>query len=301
MSWILLAIIGHLANAAAFIIDKTLLSSTWKTSATYAALIGGLSGVVVLASPWVTAWPRGGEALFSVLFGGVFILAIWAFFEALRRAEASRVVPIVGSLIPLFTLIGTTWFLGERISSFQAVGFLCLILATAVLAHGTKGTHLDRDVVALAILAAVLFAGSSVAGKYAFDQSSFLGVFVVSRAAAAFVAIVIGFLVTGARKELQSMTKKGQGSSSSGSLGLAIVGQASGSLGFILVNAALARGSAAFVNALQAVQYAAIVLVAWLGGKRLQRVLQEDVSRSVLIKKSIGIILVGIGLWLLTL
>lgn len=302
MSWILLAVIGHLANAAAFIIDKTLLSSTWKTSATYAALIGSLSGVVVLASPWVKEWPGGMALIFSALFGGLFVLAIWAFFEALRRAEASRVVPIIGSLIPVFTLVGTTIFLGERINSFQAVGFLCLILATAVLAHGSKGGRLDRSVIGLAILSASLFAVSSVAGKYAFDHSSFLGVFVVSRGVAALTGITVGLLIAGARKELLSMTKKkSKQSAGTGSLGLVIVGQASGSLGFILVNAALAQGSAAFVNALQAVQYAAIVLVAWVGGARLQRLLQEDISRAMLLKKGFAIVLVGAGLWLLSL
>ena len=50
MSWFLLAIIGHLSNAIAFVVDKTLLNSTFKRSATYAALIGGFSFVALLAA-----------------------------------------------------------------------------------------------------------------------------------------------------------------------------------------------------------------------------------------------------------
>ncbi len=297
MSWIFLAIIGHLANAAAFIIDKTLLSSTWKSSATYAALIGGLSAVVLVASPWVQAWPQGRALVSSMLFGALFVLAIWSFFEALRRAEASRVVPIVGSLIPIFTLVGTTLILHERITTWQGFGFVCLLLATFLLAKGKSRTRLDDNTIFIAIGSAILFALSSIAGKDAFTQGSFLGVLLLSRGVAAIVGIIIACSVSAARKELVSMvTKKKSGSTQSGSLGLTIVGQTSGSLGFLLVNAAIAQGSAAIVNALQAVQYATIVLVAWIGGKHLQKILKEDVSRSVLIQKGIAILLVAVGL-----
>ncbi len=299
MSWIILAIIGHLANAAAFIIDKTLLASTWKSSATYAALIGGMSAVVLLASPWVHTWPQGQALLSSTIFGGMFVIAIWAFFEALRRAEASRVVPIVGSVIPMLTLLGTTTLLGEQITTRIAFGFICLLVATYVLSRGSAHNRLDGRTILIALLSAACFAIASVAGKDAFTRSSFLGVFVASRGIAAGVAILVGVFVHDARKELRALFSfKKHANAPSGSLGLTIVGQACGSLGFILVNAAIAAGSAALVNALQAVQYATIVLVAWIGGGRLQRILQEDMSRQALLLKGGAISLVGLGLWL---
>lgn len=299
MSWILLAIIGHLANAAAFIIDKTLLTSTWKSSATYAALIGGMSAIVLLASPWVQAWPHGRALISSIIFGGLFVFALWSFFEALRRAEASRVVPIVGSVIPILTLLGTTTLLGEHITTRIAFGFACLLIATYILSRGSVHGRLNGRTILLALLSAACFAIASVAGKDAFTRASFLGVFVTSRAIAAGVGIFVGLSVKSARQELRSMfSPKKKPANASGSLGLTIVGQASGSLGFILVNAAIAAGSAALVNALQAVQYATIVLVAWIGGTRLQRILKEDVSRPVLLLKGGAITLVGLGLWL---
>lgn len=301
MSWILLAVIGHMANAAAFIIDKSLLASTWKQSATYAALIGGMSAIVVLASPWVETWPHGQALASSVVFGGFFVFAIWSFFEALRRGEASRVVPIVGSLVPLFTLCGTVMLLGEQVHSRMALGFACLLLATWMLSRGSDRGRLDVATIGIASLSAFCFAVASVAGKDAFAHASFLAVLVTSRAVTGFVALGVGLAVPGARRELQSMGSRSDNKKSArSSLGLTIVGQGSGALGFVLVNAALAQGSAALVNALQAVQYAAIVLVAWIGGARLQRILKEDVSSTVLIKKSLAIGLVGIGLWLIT-
>ncbi len=299
MSWILLAILGHLSNAITFIIDKTLLTSTWKASATYASLIATLSIVVIIASPWVTTWPTGNVLISSIIFGAAFVGSVWAFFEALRHAEASRVVPIVGSLNPLFTLVGAILFLGDTLSPRMGIGFSLLLVSTILLARGSSKSRVDSKTIGLAVLAAVLFALSSIAGKDAFAQASFLGVLISSRIAAAIVGIIIGVSIKNARRELLSMFKPKAVNTPSAPLALAFTGQAAGALGFILVNIALAQGSAAIVNALQAVQYAAIVLVAWLGGKRLQTLLKEDISKKILLQKGFAILLVGIGLWLI--
>ena len=105
MSWFILAIIGHISNGVAFVIDKALLNTALKRSATYAAMVGGLSLATLVAIPWIKEWPTGNLIPIVALFGVVFVLALWAFFEALKRSEATRVVPIVGSLIPILTLL----------------------------------------------------------------------------------------------------------------------------------------------------------------------------------------------------
>lgn len=107
MTWFFLAIAGHVLNGFAFIIDKALLTTSLKRSATYAAMIGSLSIVALVATPFVHGWPTGTAHIFSAVFGITFVAALWAFFESLKRGEASRVVPIVGSLIPVFTLVGS--------------------------------------------------------------------------------------------------------------------------------------------------------------------------------------------------
>ncbi len=301
MSWILFAVLGHLANGVAFMIDKALLRSTWKSSATYAAFIGGMSAIVLGASPWVEVWPEGRALCSSIVFGGVFVFGIWAFFEALRDAETSRVVPIVGSVVPLLTLLGTTIFLHERFTARTLVGFFLLLLATFLLSQGNGRGQLSKRTRWIVLCSATCFAVASVAGKDAFTRSSFLGVFIVSRLIAVLVGVLIGWFVQGARRELLAMiSTPSRSSKHPGSLGLAIVGQVVGSFGFILVNTAINLGSVALVNALQAVQYALIVLVAWMGGPRLQRILQEDVSRRAIFLKSLAIALMAGGLWLIT-
>lgn len=299
--WLPIAVVGHLLNACAFLVDKTLLSSAFKRSGTYAALIGGLSCVGFLGAPWtrfpsLQAWPA------IAGFGALFVLAVWMFFEALRRAEATRVVPIIGSLIPILTLVDTSIFLGERLSTNGYIGFGLLVLATGILAGGGGKNRLTTSTIAICVLSAFLFAASSALGKFGFQHAGFLDVFIWSRVSAAVIAIGIVFLAPGVRGELAKLffTKHERATKERFDFGLMFAGQACGAVGFLLVQYAISQGSTAIVNALQAVQYAALVLVAWFGGKRLSILLQERRSASSFIAKGCAILLVGAGLYLVT-
>ncbi len=301
-AWLPIAIIGHLLNAFAFLIDKALLSTSFKRSGTYASLIGGLSCLALLALPWTSIPPANVWAP-MIGFGSLFVFALWAFFEALRRGEATRVVPIVGSLIPVFTLLDTSLLLGERLPFNGYLGFSFLVLATIVLSSGNKKDRLDKTTIGICILSAFLFAASSAFGKLAFNEAVFLDVFVWSRFFAALTAILIALFATGVRSELTKIlfVKDKQAAREEGSkLGLMILGQFCGALGFLFIQFAISEGSASIVNAMQSVQYAALVLVAWLGGKRLAALLHEQRTLKTFLTKGSALILVAIGLYLIT-
>jgi drug/metabolite transporter (DMT)-like permease len=299
--WLLLAVSGHLANAVAFVIDKTLLTTTFRRGATYAALISTLSFIVIVAAPWVKVWPALSVWPWVVSFGLFQTLALWAFFEALRQGEASRVVPVVGSLIPLFTLIGTSVFLHERFTIPESFGFAVLIMATILLASGGGVRYrLPPAAIGLALLASLLFATSFVSGKIAYTNADFLGVFVSSRMFAALAGLVLGLLESGARRELGAFFKPGANKVSKATTVWTVTGQLMGAFGFVLLNIALASGSAPIVNALQAVQYAAIALIGWLGGRRLQKLLKEERTTRIFAMKMFAILLTAVGLWLVS-
>ncbi len=308
MSCIAIAILGHALNAVAFIVDKILLSVAFKKSASYATMIGCLSFLAVLVIPWVHTWPGLHLLPVIVAFGGLFVLALWAFFEALKHGEASRVVPLVGSSIPVCTLIGSLLILHQGLSAWQGIGFLFLLVATGLLASGSSKHALTRESLFFSLLAAGLFALSSVCGKYAFDHGDFLGIFLISRLAAGITGMVIGLSVPGVVYELWTMG--GQPRSKKGSKErrhlpefsprvtrlLAIFGQVCGALGFVGVTIALSRGNASLVNALQATQYAFIVLVGWFGTKRIRALLKEDRQPKTMMLKTLAILCVGTGL-----
>lgn len=298
MNWLVLALLGHIANGIAFVIDKSLLSTAFKRSATYACLIGSLSLVVALAIPWVKGWPSAGFVLPTLAFGALFVFALWAFFEALKRGEPSRVVPIIGSLIPILTLIGSMAFFHERLGIKQLIGFFLLLSATALLTIGKSKSRVDGTTFAVCIVAAILFAVSTLCGKYAFDHNDFLGVFVVSRITAGVTGVLIGLLIPTAGKEVMGMLrpKKSSKKAPKGSTVLAVTGQVLGAIGFVCIHLAIKSGSASIVNALQAVQYALLVLAAFVMRKRAPKLLGEDLSGKTLVIKAIALVVTAVGL-----
>jgi drug/metabolite transporter (DMT)-like permease len=155
--------------------------------------------------------------------------------------------------------------------------------------------------VLLAIVAAALFAGSFVSGKIAYDRAEFLGVFVLSRVFVGLAGLSVGWLDGKARQELLSLFSFGGAPTRHRhATVLTIIAQLLGATGFVLLNVAIAEGSAAIVNALQAIQYTAIVLVAWFGGKQISALLQEQRTPLIFILKTAAIILVAIGLRLVS-
>ncbi|MBU1032971.1 MAG: DMT family transporter [Patescibacteria group bacterium] len=301
MTWFLFAIIGHLFNGVAFVIDKALLSTAFKRSATYAGLVGILSLFVLVAIPWVEVWPRSYILVSAFVSGATFIFALRGFFAALSRSEASRVVPIVGSLIPILTLIGTFTFLGERLSQNQLIGFALLILATIILSGSGGLSRPSKSTIAFAIGSAVLFAISSVTGKAVYDSVGFLSGFIVTRMAAAGTAVIMVTLLDPfAGKELLSMIKKPKGKKKRTKMRfaapLAIFGQSMGAIGFLFVQWGIARGSASIVNALQAVQYAFLVLIAFALYKYAPKLLNENLRPKSVIIKVAALVITAIGL-----
>lgn len=298
--WALIAITGHLANGAAFIIDKTLLTTSFKRASTYAGTVGLLSLVVLVLLPFGVHLPQASSWFWLILAGFTFVAALWGFFSALGMGEASRIVPIIGSLIPVLTLIGTSWLLGERLSQHQLIGFGILIAATTVLAGGSAKSRISSKAIGMSIFAAVLFAASSVTIKYSYEAEGFINGFFFSRLFGVATACAMLFIDRKALQEAKLAffpSKKTNGGKRSNASVLIVIGQALGSVGFILVQYAINLGSAAIVNALQAVQYAFLVLVAFLFAKRAPQLLGENLTRSSIIQKTFGIVLAGIGLW----
>jgi drug/metabolite transporter (DMT)-like permease len=304
MTWLFVALGGHIMNAAAFVVDKTLLSTAFKRGGTYAFVIGLLSSTILVLFP-VVSWNVELYTWIAIgIFGSVFIIALWAFFEALSRAEASRIVPIVGSLIPMFTLFDSALFIHERLPPRILFGLAFLLVATVLLTRGgERGHRLNLSTIGLCIAASFLFAASSVSGKYAFSHVPFLDAFVLSRIFSIVLALSIPIISPSIRGEIMSIIQpeKRKGGSKPIHLVLMAAGQTSGAIGFVGVQYAIALGSVTVVNALQAVQYAAIVLVAWLGGKKLAKLLKEDLSKRTLAIKGVAIVLVAIGLVLVSL
>jgi drug/metabolite transporter (DMT)-like permease len=321
--WILIALLGHALNGFAFIIDKILLNNAFKRSATYAGLVGLLSIAAIVLAPWVIDWPSGMTLVLTIVSGITFTTALWAFFAALSRGEASRVVPVISAFIPMLTLAGTTIFLHERLSVVELIGFFLLIVATVILSSGKSSERLTKQALILSGSSALLFAIMSVTIKAIYDDVGFLSGFVSTRVIAAITALIIVVIIDAKAGQeimtifgLNTKNKKAPidkaklSSADGGSKGgmnikpktaatLAIFGQTMGGLGFVGVQYAISIGSAAIVNSLQVMQFALLVIVAFIFRSKAKTLLGESLNKSVILKKAIALIIMAVGLGLI--
>jgi len=68
------------------------------------------------------------KTLILIIGSGIIagLLGMWSYFEAMKRWEASRVVPIVGAY-PLLAFIFSLIFLGEQLTMQKAIGVILVV------------------------------------------------------------------------------------------------------------------------------------------------------------------------------
>lgn len=296
--WLILTLVGHLANALVFLSDKAFVEKLIPSPRAL-AFIAGISGVftfVLIPRFLVSAAPD--VVLAGIGSGIIFIAALIFFYTALDRDEVSRVVPAVGGITPLFTYGLSFFLLGERLQGELAFAFLLLVTGGFLIEFRSLRNLFSRRIqttLSLEILAAFFFAASAVLQKYAFEGTDDISAFLWSRigGAAAALPLLLSASVRG-RLKFSEIAKAGfdGGALYVGSRILA------GIAPLILV-AAIALGSVTLVNALQGVQYVFLFLLAIIFSRRWPSIFGEVTAPAIIFQKSIAMLLVIAGLALL--
>jgi O-acetylserine/cysteine efflux transporter len=99
-------------------------------------------------SSLLTADERGWLALaYTIFIGGIVGFGLW--FWLIARCSIGRVAPF-GLLLPVFALISSVWFLGDRMTPTLIVGGLLAIFGVAItqvrrpLDQFEPASHVDR-------------------------------------------------------------------------------------------------------------------------------------------------------------
>ncbi|MBI1833398.1 MAG: EamA family transporter [Candidatus Andersenbacteria bacterium] len=306
MIWVLLALIAHAGNGLVFIVDKGLLGTDSgagnpKKLAFYSGL---LSAAAIVLAALDFAVPNLFAVTWSLVGGVLFVGALWLFFAALDSDEASRVVPVTGSAVPIFTLLFAWLFLQEPLTSQQIGAVLLLIAGGGALSIGFKNTkRMSAKTWVLAIAAGAAFAAYFAAVKFLYDNfNPFWSAFAYSRFAVGVAALLfLGPLMwvgRGKKEKSRRISKKKKRTSRyilTSFFGSKVLSTAM----FMLQSYAIDLGSVTVVNALQGTQYVFVLVVAALLSKRLPKLFHEEVHRVALIQKGIGILLISGGLVLL--
>lgn len=318
--WLLIAAISYFLNAGVYVADKFLLSKKIHSSIAYAFFVGVWSifnFLILPLDPWI---PNLREFGLDILAGLLFLITLILWYKALHQSEATRVVPIVGALIPIFSFILSFLFLGETLGERELLAFFVLINGGILISvKHTKfyqlrrvmnrfknifgnifgGVHAEyrptRRLILNSITSAFLFAAYYVLIKYIYSEQPFIGAFVWSRLGS-FIGVILMLFVPDWRKLISSQHK---GQKSPGNFAFFLSVRVLAALAFIMLNWAISKGNVALINSLQGVQYVFLILLVIFLSRRYPQLIKEELGGGVILQKVVGVSLVCTGLYML--
>ena len=295
MTYIYIAIVAYILFAINGVIDKFLLTRAVRHPIAYAFYIGITGFLTWVLAPFGLKFLSPLDLMIAIVGGACFIIALYFLYVATQATSISRLLPIEGGFVPLFTLGFAYLFLGERLAGQQLLAFVFLVSGAVLISlrHDASGWH--PRALGNAIIAAVLFALHFTLTKYIFNETNFVSGLIWTRLG--FVAVSLCFLIP--RKSRRYIFEAPR-ETSAGNKALYYGARVSGGLGGLLQTYAIAIGSVTIVNAMQGTQYGFLLIATLLLSKYFPKILKERVSGMILAQKIAAIVLLSLGLILLT-
>ncbi len=321
--YILIAIASYLLNAGVYVADKFLLSKKVHSSIVYAFYVGIWSVgnfVLLFFDPFIPDWWQLG---LDIAAGLLFLFTLIFWYKALHQSEATRVVPVVGALTPVFSFLFSYLFLGAKLDLQEVVAFVLLISGGILISikrtksyvfteslqrvkniWGKTVGHLDAELrptsrlLLNSFISAACFAAYFVFIKYIYanTEQPFIGAFVWSRIGS-FMGVLVILLVPSWRQLINNSQTHEHRTKKQLIFFLSV--RFAAAAAFIMLNWAVALGNVSLINALQGTQYVFLLVIVILLAHKFPKVLNEELGSGVIMQKMIGVILVGLGLYLL--
>ncbi len=292
MSYLPFALLAYLLNSIAVLIDKFQLSKTIRNPFVYVFYISALSllALVVLPLAQMPSWQALGLASLSTI---LWTTGAYCMFCALRVGVASRVVPVIGTLIPVFLTI-QAFFTGS-ISYNETWAVCLLILAIVLLTASSWRGSIKKEEVLFELGSGLLFAASYLSLREAYLISNFLSVFAYSRLILIpFVAAVM--LLPNLRRLVLLRGGHKLGFSKTA---LFLFGQACGGASGLLLTFAISMATPALVNSLQGTQYLFLLFFSLILGRRFPQIFPENRTFWGALSKLLAIFFICLGLFTL--
>ncbi len=301
MSWLIIAIFSYFILAIVSLGDKYLLSGP-PNPKVYSFYVGILGSLTFLIIPFVDFSFSDLRGTFLALMSGVFsIFSLYFLFKGLEKFEASRIVPSIGGLVPLFTFLLLLFVSRgqEGLESTVFAAFIFLVLGSVIITYNKK-LKISLDSFIISSISALFFALHFVSSKYVYLDQPFWNGFITMRIGALFIALLFIFSKS-VRKELFS----GGDSSFDKKTGtIFLLNQTGGAGAYILQHFAIYLAGVSYVSiimALSGIQYAFLFIFALLLSSKMPFVIREEINKEIILQKTLAIILIMLGLVLINL
>ena len=307
MSWILLATLGQFLNSIVAILDKYIVSDEKVLPrpfvyAFYSCLFTGFWGVIYfvgmipffgnLGVPSFTQveFPSIQVVSMAFLAAYTFFMALVSMYDSLRQADASNVMPIIGTIAALSTFGLSYLFLDSELTQGHIIGITLMSIGTLLVARALPKINVGLQV----LHSGVFFGLHYITMKGLFMETSFEDGFFWSRVC--FILFTVSLLMVPVYFEkIKKQTK--QSSTKTGII-IVITKILAGVAAFLLLKAT-DLGEVSVVQALDGVRFVFILLISVLFARWLPvSATDKDTSVPALIRKAIFIIIIATGFFM---
>jgi drug/metabolite transporter (DMT)-like permease len=305
MFWLTIVICAYLFGALANVGDKFLLGSKRISSApVYAFYIGvfGL-GALVLA-PFGLNFPEGNMLFLCLISGALFLAGITFLYFAIERAQASRVVPVVGAIIPLVSFFLAMFFSLEKLTGQQIFGVALLIFGGLLISFDLPlklGKKKFFSGFYYAMAAGFLMAAAYLMFKYISNQQSFVTWYVWTRIGSFAGACGLLFVPRWRKMIFNSFSAvKKDRKQTVATGGIFLGNKIVGGISTLMLNYAIKLGSVTALNALVSLQYVFVLALATALSHKRKHIFQENLEFWDWMQKILAIFIIGFGIFFIS-
>lgn len=312
VTWLILAIISYFFGALTVILDKYLLSSE-KISlpATYAFYVGIFGMGVLIFWPlgfffhsFILKFPSFQQFLLSMESGCFFLFAITALYFAIKKSEASKVTPVVFSVVPMVTLLLSIIMGTEDFSMSKLWGITFLIFGGLLISFDLPLKLKKKKFFAgfsLSLWAGLLLGVSTFLLKLVYLEQNFFNGYFWTRFGAfcgAFFLLLHPVWRKGIIKSFKHAHKNKQENVKTG--GIFVVNKIFGGSSSALLNLAIGFGSVTLISSMISLQYVFVLVIAVLASQKMPGIFEEKLLFWDWMQKIAAIAVIAVGMFLIS-
>lgn len=280
-------LLAYFFNSISVTINKILLKKTTPDPFVYIFYVSIFSLILIPTLPF-THIPDSQVLILASVSSLLWTFGAYFMFHALKIGLVSRVIPVIGTLIPLILFFEASG--NSAITINQAWAVFILILGMIFITILDWKGKVSKSEVLFEVLSAAFFAISYILLRQAYLGGDFFSVLVWSRVI--LILLVLLILITPQlRKKITSSNNQKINLFGKNGI-LFLIGQASGGAAEILLLFSISLASPALVNSLQGTQYIFLIFFGLF--------LKEKYTKLSILTKLTGIIFIALGLYVLT-
>lgn len=292
----LLAVLAHGIIGASLVWDKVLLKNPGtKNLVSYVFWLGALSVFGVVLVPF--GYKSASMGLMTLAFGAglLHLVAIFFYYEALKRGEASETLAVMGGFTPVATeLIGLA-LLSKQMTGWQLIGF-AVMTAGGFVMFFSETLPLKKLIVPIA-LSSGFFGLVNILEKIVYDQTNFVTGYVWFT-----IGTFAGAMALLLRKSWRKQIFAESGQDNPRNRFWYFVNRFGAGVGSFLIFYAISLTHPAVVSAIAGVRYGTIFFLALILTKLRPKWLKENFRGWQLLTKAAatlmviaGVVLVGLA------